>query len=46
VSAIGPASTTGAVTATAVTIRPAGPDGCATGFGAGGFGAGRGSAAA
>ena len=37
VSAFGPADTTGAVTAQRLTIRPAGPNGCSTGFG-GGFG--------
>jgi hypothetical protein len=37
VTAFGPADTTGAVTAQRLTIRPAGPNGCSTGFG-GGFG--------
>jgi len=37
VTAFGPADTTGTVTAQRLTIRPAGPNGCSTGFG-GGFG--------
>ena len=37
VTAFGPADTTGAVTAQRLAIRPAGPNGCSTGFG-GGFG--------
>jgi hypothetical protein len=38
VTAFGPADTTGAVTAQRLLIRPAGPNGCSTGFGGGGFG--------
>jgi hypothetical protein len=44
VTAFGPSDTTGAVTAQRLTIRPAGPSGCSTGFG-GGFGRGGGGGA-
>ncbi|MGC8463463.1 MAG: DUF5666 domain-containing protein [Acidimicrobiales bacterium] len=43
VRALGPASSTGAVAARSVTISSPGPNGCAAGFRAGGFGAGRSS---
>ena len=45
VQAIGPADTTGAVTATSISITSPGPNGCTGGFrgGAGGFGGGAGA---
>jgi hypothetical protein len=42
-TAFGPSSTNGTVTAKTISVRPAGPDGCETGFGAG---AGAGAAGA
>lgn len=41
VRALGPASSTGAVSARSLAISSPGPSGCTAGFGAGGFGAGR-----
>jgi uncharacterized protein DUF5666 len=51
VTALGPASDTGAITATSISVRPAGPSGCFTftggaGFGRGGPGAGAGTTTA
>jgi hypothetical protein len=44
ISALGPVDDTGAVTATSIGIRPAGPNGCFTGFGRQGGGTGSGGA--
>jgi hypothetical protein len=43
VTARGPAGQTGAITATSISLRSPGPNGCSTGFGGFGGGSGGGS---